>query len=48
MFDENRTEDWAEKVMNQFDRMCVLFFKIGIPCLIGIGLGYAWRMVQGG
>ena len=47
-FDADRAGHWADSVMNFFDTVTVIFVKKVIPLLLCIGLGYAWRMIQGG
>lgn len=38
----------ADRWMNLVDRATVKLVKVGGLVLVGVALGYAWRMVQGG
>ena len=44
---EDRVLDWSDRMMNELDRVGVIFAKVFFILLIGVALGYAWRMAQG-
>lgn len=44
---EDKVLDWSDRMMNEFDRVGVIVAKVFFILLIGVALGYAWRMAQG-
>jgi len=44
---EDKVLDWADRMMNELDRAVVVFTKAFALILLGVALGYAWRMAQG-
>jgi hypothetical protein len=44
----DRAASWADHIMGWVDRATVVIVKSLYPILLGVALGYAWRMAQGG
>jgi len=44
---EDKAVDFGDRMMNEFDRAVVIFAKVFSLILLGVALGYAWRMAQG-
>ncbi len=46
-FTKDDAEKWPDQIMDMLDRATRVLVKYGIPLLVAVGLGYAWRMAQG-
>jgi len=44
---EDRRTDHSDRMMDELDRATVVFAKAFSLILLGVALGYAWRMAQG-
>ncbi|MBN1830272.1 MAG: hypothetical protein JW884_14160 [Deltaproteobacteria bacterium] len=44
---EDRVADWVDQLISDLDRATVVIAKIFFPILLGILLGYGWRIMQG-